>query len=65
VRWIPGLLSVVLLVCQVVAMAAITITALMYDEDWWDDFRDQNRAIALGILASVASVAVGAWLGTT
>ena len=63
VRFLPpdGVL-IALLVVQVIAMCGVTLLALMYEEDWWNDFQDQNRSILLGLAGNVASVALGVWL---
>lgn len=61
--WSSLTVTVVLALVQVLAMGAVTVAALMYEEDWWDDFKGQNRSIAVGIVANVATVLVCTWLG--
>jgi hypothetical protein len=62
VRWLASGVAAVVLVVQVVLMSAVTLVALMYEEDWWNDFKNQNRGIMLGLLGNVASVLIGVWL---
>jgi hypothetical protein len=45
-----------------IGMAGVTVWALLYEEDWWNDFRDQNRSILLGIVGNALTVGTGYWL---
>lgn len=49
-------------VVLMVGMTGVTLWALMYEEDWWNDFRDQNRSILLGIEGNALTVGTGYWL---
>jgi hypothetical protein len=60
VRAFGGLATVV----QLIGMTVVTVRMFMYEEDWWDDFRDQHRAIRLGMLGNAAAVGAGFWLAS-
>lgn len=63
-RWMPLGASIPLGVLQILVMSALTLVVLMYEEDWWNDFRDQNRSIVFGCSINVAAGATGVCLAT-
>jgi hypothetical protein len=49
-------------VVLMIGMMGVTVWALMYEEDWWNDFRDRNRSILLGMAGNALTVGAGYWL---
>ena len=45
------------------ATAFAELFLFLDDEDWWDDFRTQNRNLVLVPLVQIAAVGGGWWLG--
>lgn len=55
--------AVVIAILLVAAMTVVTFLFLQYEEDWWNDFRDQHRGLLLGVIGNLLSVGCGLWLG--
>lgn len=43
--------------------AAVEFLVVLDDEDWWDDFRAQNRMTVLVPILQFVAVGGGTWLG--
>lgn len=59
----PIALAVSVAVVAFVAMSCVTLLALMFEEDWWNDFRHQTRAIIVGVATNAVVLCFGVWLG--
>lgn len=56
-------LSVLLTAVVFVVLGAVVFLGLAYEEDWWDDFREQNRALILFLLLHLLGLPAGWFLG--
>lgn len=63
-RW-AGLapLTVIAAVAVFIATVFVEFSIVLDGDDWWDDFRAQNRLIVLVLLAQVVAVSCGWWVG--
>lgn len=64
-RYLPAFAAIPVAVLVTAALVMFTAFMSLDEDDWWNDFRSQDRILFLGGLAGLVGPGLGVWCGLT